>query len=228
MDCPGGNPLRVGLEAAKANRIPLAVLWSLATALVLGYYFVPGVAAALEPLRRFQVEGGWFAAFLNRFFFCSVLPGVFVFLVSAIRPRRPLLTMLVQSVWCGGWGIVCCWFYGFQCWLFGDGIDFVTLLEKTAVNQFLWTPLCIAPVNSVFFFWLGRDMSLARTRREWPRHFIRDVYLPNLLSNWFVWVPMFFVIYAFPLPLQVQLSGIAGCVWSLVCIRVGALSRDRG
>lgn len=218
------TPWRVGYRAIKANALPMLVLWILAAATVVAYYASPAFAATLEPLRRFQVENGWLAAFANRMFFCGILPGVFLVAVRSIRPRRPCLTVAFQTLWCGVWGIACDFFYRFQCVLFGSGLDFQTLLLKTCVNQFVWTVFIIAPVNAAFFFWLGRDCSVKRMRKDWPPHFLRDVYAPNLLSNWCVWIPVFFAIYAFPLPLQVQLSGIVGCFWSLVCLRVGAFS----
>ena len=38
---------------------------------------MPGIDRGLEPLRKWQIESGWMAAFLNWFFFCGVVPGVF-------------------------------------------------------------------------------------------------------------------------------------------------------
>ena len=66
---PGGlmSVWRIGWAAAKANAVPMVVLWGLAAATVAAYYLVPGVAAAFEPLMRWQVDSGWVAAFLNRF-----------------------------------------------------------------------------------------------------------------------------------------------------------------
>lgn len=40
---------RIGWAAAKANAVPMVVLWCLAAATVAAYYLVPGVAAAFEP-----------------------------------------------------------------------------------------------------------------------------------------------------------------------------------
>ena len=63
---------RIGWASAKANAVPMVVLWCLAAATVVAYYLVPGVAAVFEPLMRWQVESGWVAAFLNRFVFATV------------------------------------------------------------------------------------------------------------------------------------------------------------
>lgn len=218
------SAVRIGFLSVRANVVPLVVLWGLAAALAVSYYTVPEVAEALEPLSRFQKHSGCLAAFANRVVFCGLLPGVFLFAVQSLRPQRPLLTIACQSLWCGLWGAVCDFFYRFLEFVFGSGADFPTLLAKTCANQFVWTPLVIAPVNAVFFFWLGHGFSFRRMRDEWPGNYAADVYAPNLVANWIVWVPVFFAIYAFPQPLQVQLSGLVGAFWSLVCIRVGVFS----
>lgn len=107
----------------------------------------------------------------------------------------------------------------------GNGCDFMTLLLKTCINQFVWTVFLIAPANACFYFWVARDFSFRRVRREWPRGGVGGVILPNLISNWCVWIPVNMVIFVFPLPLQIQLSGIAGAFWTLLCFQIGARSR---
>lgn len=218
------SPLRIGWESAKANALPMAILWAVAACLIVGYYFVPGVANCFAPLARWQRESGCVAAFLNLFFFCGIIPGVFIWSVRELRPKRPFATLLVQSVWCGVWGVVNNEVYAVLSRWFGSGADIGTLLLKTAVDQFVWTVFVIAPLDAVFFFWLGRDFSLARVRGEWPRNFVYAVFCPNLFSSWIVWIPVLCVIYAFPLPLQIQLAGIVGSIWTLLCLQIGRRS----
>ena len=62
-------PIRIGLEAAKANARPMLVLWSIAVVTVAAYYLVPGVAEALKPIGAWQEREGWIAAFANCAFF---------------------------------------------------------------------------------------------------------------------------------------------------------------
>ena len=100
------GPLRIGWESAKANAVPMAVLWTVAAGLVVGYYCVPGVADCFAPLARWQRESGWLAAFANLFVLCGVIPGIFAWSIRELRPKHPLATLLAQSVWCGAWGIV--------------------------------------------------------------------------------------------------------------------------
>ena len=56
------DALAVGLRSVRANAVPMVVLWAVAVALVFAYHAVPAVAAALEPISRWQTAGGWGAA----------------------------------------------------------------------------------------------------------------------------------------------------------------------
>ncbi len=222
------NPWRIGWESAKANAVPMLLLWMLAAGTVLVYYFVPDAAAAFEPLRRWQVEGGWWTAFLNRVFFLGLLPGVFLLTVRSLRPERPLATIAAQTLWCGAWGIVTDWLYRFQAAMFGCGADFMTLLVKTLFDQFVFTAFLNAPANAAFFFWVSRNFSVARFRAECPRRFVRGLVLPNLVSNWCVGIPATFALYAFPPPLQMQVSGFVYAFWILMCLQIGRRSAPEG
>lgn len=215
------GPLAAGWAAAKANRLPMVVLWGLSLALVGAYYLSATFAGWLEPVLRWQKESGYLAAALNRAFFYGAVPGVFQILMPRLRPRRLALTILAQGLWCALFGVATDAFYRGLAEAFGSGHDLMTLALKTGVNQFVWTVLVVAPANALFFFWVARDFSLGRARAEWPVDYVRRVYLPNLVSNWCVWIPVNLAVFAFPLPLQVQLSGFVGAFWTLMCLKLG-------
>ena len=203
----------------RANAVPMVVLWALAAGAVGAYYRVPALNALFEPLARWQVESGWIAAFLNRVIFCGIIPGVFLLCVKSIRPLRPLLTVAAYSLWGGLWGVACDWFYTLQNAVFGPGTDLATLVKKTLVDQLAWNVFLCAPVNAMFFPWVARDFKRRPVRS--CRDFVQDC-LAMLVANWIVWVPVTVVVYAFPLPLQIQLVGLACSFWMLVALRAAA------
>ena len=223
---PGIVALRIGLRSVRANAVPMVVLWLLAAVTVWAYYAVPSVAAALEPLRKWQAESGWWATFLNRVFFNGLLPGVFLLAIPSIRPRHVLLVIAAQALWGGGWGVVTDFFFRGLEALFGSGRDFATLFCKMMLDEFGLTLFLVAPADAAFFFWVGRDFSFAQAWRERPRRFFLDLVLPNLISNWCVWIPVSMAIFAFPLPLQVQLSGFAAAFWTLMCLQIGLRTKN--
>lgn len=223
------EPFRIGWASAKANVVPMIVLWTLAAGLALAYYFLPGFASLLEPLARWQTQSGWVAAFLNRFVFCGVLPGLFMLALPALRPaRRPVATVLLTALFCGVFGILTDAFFRLQCRWFGAGHDLATLLAKTAVDQFAWNVLVVTPCVSAFYFWAACGFSLRETRTRWPGQWPLRVFAPSLIANWCVWIPAVAATYAFPQPLQVQVSGIISAYWTLVCLKIGSTSERRG
>ena len=163
---------RIGIRSVRANAVPMVVLWLLAAATVWAYYAVPAVAATFEPLRRWQTESGWSAAFLNRVFFNGLLPGVLLLAIPSIRPRHVLLVIAAQALWGGCWGVVTDFFFRWLDVLFGSGHDFATLFCKMMLDEFGLTLFLVAPADAVFFFWVGRDFSVARAWRERPRQFV--------------------------------------------------------
>ena len=212
--------LRSGFASVRENVVPMAVLWFLSCLLVFGYYHGSVVAAVLEPLSRWQTEHGAVAAFLNRVVFCGLIPGAFLLTVKALRPRRAWLVILAYCLWGGGWGVLCDWFFTFQAAVFGEGRDCLTLFKKTMVDQLVWNVFICTPVNALFFPWLARDFRLG-PKRSW-RRFLLDDCLVLLIANWIVWMPVSVAVYAFPLPLQIQLVGLASSFWMLVALRAAA------
>ena len=216
--------MRIGCESVKANAVPMVVLWGLAVLTAVGYYFVPGVADVLEPVRSWQVRVGWIGPFLNRVLFCGILPGIFLLSVPSIRPKHPLVVVAAQSLQSGLLGIAGDWAFRVLDRMFGGGVDLMTLIQKTAVDQFVWTVLFMAPMNAVFYFWVSRDFSLLRAFRERPRRFYRELVAPNLVSNWLVWIPVQFVTFLFPLDLQIHVNGFICAFWVLMCLQIGRRS----
>ena len=54
---------RIGLASARANLVPMVVLWMMALVLAFAYYRVPGAAKMLCPVRDLMAQYGWGAAF---------------------------------------------------------------------------------------------------------------------------------------------------------------------
>ena len=220
------TPVRIGLESAKANAVPMVVLWGAAVSLVAAYHFVPSVAAALGTLANWQSAHRLVGSMASRVVFCGLIPGVFLLCLTSIRPKRPVLTVLATTLWNVAWAVPFDGFFRLQAALFGEGNSFSTLLCKLSVDQFVWTVFLVAPANAVFFRWEGSDFSPASLRmadlcRDW-----RKVYLPNLIANWCIWIPVVLVIYAFPTDLQIHVSGLVGSFWILLCLALGNRAAD--
>ena len=203
----------MGLNAVRVNAVPMVLLWLLAGLTVFAYYRVDAAAVVFGPLAKWQTESGWVAAFLNRVIFCGLLPGLFLLAVPSLRPPKVGWVVLAYSLWAGLWGVLCDGFFTLQAYVFGSGHDALTLLKKTLVDQLVWNVAICTPANAVFFPWVESGF----TRRG----SVRKSFGPMLVANWIVWLPVMAVVYVFPLPLQVQLVGLAGALWMLIALRSG-------
>ena len=132
-----------------------------------------------------------------------------------------IAVLAVQTLWSGICGVVSDWMFSLNAYMFGTGVDLLTLSVKTTVCQFVWTPVFFAPIGAVVYFWIGRGFSLERFCSEIPDRFYYGLVLPNLLVNWVLWIPVTFAIHAFPTPLQIQLSGLAGALFSPMLLAIG-------
>ncbi len=210
---------RIGLASVRANAIPMVVLWFVSLAMVCCYYLLPGFRDELEPLVRWQTQGGCGAAFLSRFVFCGVATAPFLRLVRAIRSTWSVI--VAQALWAGVCGVLTDWMFSLNEAWFGAGVDFKTLCLKAAVCQFAWTPFVFMPLGTVVYLWLGRGLSFSRLKAEWPPRLIGDFFCPNLLLNWVVWIPTTMMLTMFPTALQIQLSGFVGVLYALLLLSIG-------
>ena len=213
--------LHIGLASARANAVPMFVLWAIAAFLACAYYFLPGAENAFGPFAHFQRRWGVAAAVANQMVFCGLIPCVFVQTVKRIRTSRPIVKSALSAIWCGAWGAVYFHLYGLQSQMFGSGHGFATLIAKAAFDQFVWSPLVPIPLSAVFLLWMGNGFSLSETRRKCRDGFLARIWLPNLVSSWCVWIPVVFAVYAFPGDLQVQVLGLVSSFWTLMCLQIG-------
>lgn len=213
--------LQIAGRSLRENLVPMLMLQVLAAVLVAAYLWIPGVAEALTPVgdgHRLHFVLGTLA---NRLVFCGFVPGLVLWALPSLRPNRCLLTLAVETLWCASLGLVCECFTQFQVFLFGDVHAPGVLLAKTLVDQLGFSAVVTVPLNAVVFFWIASGMSVSLARRRWPSNALTRIYLPNLVCNWVVWGPVNYLVYVFPQALQVQMGGLIGSFYVLLCLRLG-------
>ena len=60
------RPLRIGIESARANLVPMLILQLLAAALVVAYRVSDGLRDALAAVAGWHERWGWLSAFLSQ------------------------------------------------------------------------------------------------------------------------------------------------------------------
>jgi len=160
--------------------------------------------------------------FANRAVCCGLLPALVMQFVPRLRPPRFALTVTLTTVYSGWMGVVSDAEYALLASVFGDNASFLTLVKKTLVDQLVVTVLWNGPLNAMFYAWAGNAFRGGFVAAHGGvAQFLRKVYLPMLLTNWCVWIPVMLGVYAFPLAWQITVSGIACTAWILFCLFIG-------
>jgi hypothetical protein len=217
---PADAPWRSGLQGARANLLPGVVLQAAALALVLGYYYSPGVHGALSRVEEIRETAGVAFGMASTAVFGGFLPFLYVHFGPRNGRRGP------QYGWIQGLILTLFWtykgletdlFYRLQAHVVGTGHDAGTITLKVVLDQAVYSPLWAVPVTVAFY----------QALEAWPRWtgvwsdlrapgWYRRRVMPVLIANAGVWVPAVAVIYALPTALQLPLQNIVLCFYTLI------------
>lgn len=211
--------LKPGLEALRRYWRAFLLIQSAALAVVLAYFFLPGVAGILDTLGALKTRGGVAASALVSALAGGLLPELAKLLTGIKESRhRWLKDTTFNLVFFALSGIAVHYFYAYQAVLFGEGKDPATLAKKVALDQLGFTVFWATPFGLTAFALHRHRYNLIRA---WPDiHPWRiAVKAPSLiLTTWAFWVPMVTMVYALPTPLQFPLFACALAAWSLLLV----------
>ncbi len=219
-------PWRAGLRSARANLVPGLVLQAFALALVVSYYQVPAVSAALGRLTIWRADFGVVFAMATTGLFGGLLPFLVLKFVPATRGRFTLAQ---------GAAITAFWTYkGFEVDLWyrvlahfvGPAHDVRTIAIKTFLDQFVYCPLIAVPPTALVYFWVETQFDRAAVADDVRApHWYRRRTLPVLISNLGVWLPTVCIIFLLPTPLQLPLQNLV--LWFFTLLVAGQTQRPR-
>jgi hypothetical protein len=190
------------LTAIRRCLLPGLGLWLLAGLAVL-LYRLPATRWLYTDLQALRTEHGLLLSAISTALAAGVLPIV----SQRLLGLRPTWTALALTT--GFWalrGMELDLWYGLQARWFGEGDDLTTVLIKVAVDQFVYTPLWVTPVSTLFYRW--------RDGLPW-RGSLRAM-AGVLLANWVVWLPTVFCLYLLPTPVQMPVCTAVLAFWTLV------------
>jgi hypothetical protein len=210
---------RLGLASARENALPGLILWALALLIILGFYLLPPVTAALEGLGRLKASGGFLYSAIATGIFGGVIPTVWRY--SRKREKDPdavsgWSVLLFLTLFWAYKGVEIDLVYRGQDLLFGSGASASKIIPKVLVDQFIYNPLWAGWIQILAYWFIEqrfRPSSLV-DGRLWRTMGRRVVTI--LISTWGVWLPIVTIIYSMPSNLQVPLFNIALCFWSLM------------
>lgn len=212
------RPLSVGLRAARANLVPALVIQAAVVAIVLAYYLWEPARPWLARLAELKRGGGYLFSFASGVLAGGLLPELLT--VAAFqrwRVRRENLNGLAFGA-CY-WGLMAMAvdaLYRAQALMFGDGVDFATVLKKTAFDQFVFTPFVSIPLTVVIFEWRRAGYRPAVVARSLGRGFYARKVLPPVVSGLGFWLPVVVLVYSLPPLLQFPLFTLALTLWVML------------
>jgi len=212
------RPLSVGLRAARANLVPALVIQAAVVSVVLAYYFWEPARVWLARLAEFKREGGYLFSLVSGIVAGGLLPEllrVAVFQKWRVR-RENLGNLLFGACFWGLMGMMVDALYRTQALAFGDGVDLATVLKKTFVDQFLFTPFVTIPLTVVVFEWRHAGYRLSGMLRVLSLDFYMKKILPAVVSGLGFWLPVVLLVYCLPLPLQFPLFTLALTLWVMI------------
>jgi hypothetical protein len=214
----GKTPLTIGWDAARANAVPALILQGVMLALMLGYYFSPGVARSLEMLAEQKRQHGIVFVLVAAILAGAIVPEIFLILFfQKGKPNAQNLRNLAFTVptWAIDGVLVDLMYRANASW-FGDVVTVPVLVSKICVDQFGYNPFFAAPAEVLVYEWKNEGVSWRSVRRALTWGHYKDKIVPTLLATWAVWMPLMAIIYALPLALQFPLFSIALTFWVLL------------
>ncbi len=222
-DAPA-SPLAAGVKALREIASPLAIIMLAAAGLVVAYYHVPAVATALNRIGAVNDADPLAFAAIFTSITSGLIPWGFRMAFPGLRPRYPFRDLLHSMVWWSLMGMLVSYFYTLQAAWFGSEANLRTVLIKVFVDMAGFTIFIGAPLNAISHLWKDCGWDTARLRAAMGRGWYRRLVFPNLLTNYFVWLPGTLIFYTMPTDLQLVVANCIGCFWALMCAQIAAHS----
>lgn len=220
-------PWKAGLRGARANLVPGLVLQAFALALVLGYYFAPGVADALRHLETFRERVGITYSILSTALFGGLIPWIYLKANPATRLRYTAAQGLALIAFWGYKGVEMHFLYGGMAELFGHDNALRTVVTKVLVDQLVYCPLLAVPGMWLAYKWVEGHFAIAPILESIrTRGFVMREFVPVLIANLGVWLPTVSIIYTLPTVLQLPLENLVLCFFTLMLAHLSQRKTD--
>lgn len=208
--------LALGIAAAWANAVPAVLLWVTGSAIVAAYYLWPAARPVFDQIAAWKDSLGLLYAMISTAFFAGLVPFLMQGLQRSDTQKWSAAYFFYMLLFWGIKGVEIDLLYRGQAWLFGEGRDWATLAQKTAVDQLVYVTLWGGPTMVLGMLLAHSDFSLERMRFHLRPGWYRRLVLPVVIPNWLVWVPAVMLIYMLPTALQLPVQNVVLCMWVLM------------
>jgi len=218
---------RTAIASARANLLPGLLLQSLMVVFLSLYVAHEGTRAFLNEVAGVKQEAGFAFAFVSYVLAAALLPELLrIAFFQDLRPRwQNLRTFVVSIPFWGFLGVLVDFFYRCQQIWFGTGSDFITVLLKLCVDQFLFSPLVGSPLTAGWFVLLEGRFHKQAWRSLFTVPFLLERAFPVQVAGWLIWIPGVALVYFMPSLLQIPVAVLIQAFWVLIVMTVGEKTR---
>ena len=213
------SPLAAGAAALRRFWRPFLLIQAGAALLAIAYRVSVPFRQACAVAAAWKTSGGLLLSAAISALAGGLLPEVAK--LAADRGRSTLRgrggEILFNTAFFAFDGVVIDLLYRGEARLFGGTAQLLTVVEKVAFDQFVFSPLWSILIV-LLFLWRQRGFSFAATLPALGRGFYQSRVVPLIVPNWLFWIPMVSIIYALPVALQFLLFVPALGAWSLIMV----------
>lgn len=199
----------------KANATAGVVLQAFALMIGLSYFYWPDAQWVFTFFAELKQTYGVIYAIISTSIFGGLIPVLVMYFTGKIVHFLGRQIIFYCVLW-GFMGWLINSFYGLQIVLFGDSVDLITVIKKTAFDQFVFSALLTCPFLTVAYLWREQGFSWTRTKPFLSRHLFTERIPSTILINWLIWIPAVCLIYMMPANLQIPLFNLVLCFFVLL------------
>lgn len=206
--------------ALRENLLPAVFLQIFAVSLGLSYYYWPASLVIFDFVAGLKLKYGIGYAFFATAVFGGLIPYLYLYFSGKLGENKGRELVFYLLFWALK-GVEADLFYRLQAFVFGNGTDVLTIIKKTAVDQFIFAAFWVSPTIAIVYMWKERGFSIGKLAEGLTRNFFLNQVPLIAVTNWLVWLPAVSVIYTMPLELQIPMFNLVVCFYSLLLSVLG-------
>lgn len=201
-------------HALKENFIPAVFLQCFAVFVAVSYFYWPGSHGVFNFFAHLKSTYGVIYAVVSTSLFGGIIPYIYLLFAGKIPRYKVQQCVFYVLIW-AVIGVLVNTFYEWQAIWFGDDTDWLTIVKKTALDQFVFSLFLTCPLLTLAYLWKDQGFSWQRTRPHLGS--MLTLRIPTtVLTNWLIWIPAVSLIYAMPPNLQIPLFNLVLCFFVLI------------
>jgi len=203
------------IRALSANIIPGLVLQVFACLIGLAYFYWPAAQSVFTFFAQLSDAYGPLYAMVSTSLFGGLLPVLLMKLNGKLQHHFAKEVLFYCILWALV-GLLINAFYSWQIFLFGDNNDLITVIKKTAFDQFVFSTLLTCPALTIIYLWREQHFSWRRTAKHINKILWLEKIPCTIVTNWMIWIPAVSLIYLMPANLQIPLFNLVLCFFVLL------------